>query len=314
MTLKWQGYSVIGSEWEAYAEIISLSIQCFIIIILMIVYLKYFCCTKNKIDTSFNALLLLSLIFTFIYIFGTYIIHGIFALILGYRNEWICFIINLCGLGILGQRLTVYSFFLIRLYATFKRSFIEIKKGSIIIILILMVITISIPGISAVIFAYFADNASCPDGKYAYEWLQSLIIANFFDYVWSILLSYMYINKLRKLIKKINSSNETMDNKLLNIANKLALLALVSVVSTMILAVLAYGVGVFSHSLICLDLIINNACLMFSFAVLDKSYKKYCCCCIRIQNLCCCLKISKDRKEILTQTKTSHHIIAVDDE
>ena len=305
MALKWKDYNKIKNEFEAYAETISMSIQCLIIVILIIIHIKYFCSTNNKIDGRFNILLLISLICAVIYVFWLYTFHIILPLMLGKRNKWLCFMSTLSALAALGQRTTIYSFFLIRLYDTFKTSVFEINKKYIIIILVLFFSTATPLVIFTCIAAYFADTPSCVDGKYYEQWAMSQIILYGIDIIISIVLSYVYIKRLRHLIKMINSGTDATNDKFLYIANKLTLLALATIITTFNTFLVAYLIGILGVSLSCFDIIINHTCVMLSFVVLDKSYKKYCCCCIRIQNKCYGINQNKNVIELAKEIKTN---------
>ena len=267
MSLKYKGYTT--NELEAYGEIILHSIACLGIMVLLVIYVKYFCIqnktkitSKNKKDQRFNLILLGSLIASFTYIFGTYTFNVIFPIILGNRSQYGCFIRIIWGFAISIQRSTVYSFFLMRLYVTFKGSYFELKKGPVIIILVVIIISQLVGATFPTIFAYLADDFLCANGAYVTQWLLSMVVSNLGDSMWAIVLSCIYIKKLRQLIKMISANDGRKDDKLFNIVNKLNLLAMVTVVSTCLLVIIAFGLMVFPYPLACFDSIINNICVI----------------------------------------------------
>ena len=306
MALKWQGYST--NEFEAYGEVIFHSISCLGILILIFIYINVYCCTKNKKTTSnihtkketkTYMFLLGSLVFSFIYIFGTYSFNVILTIILGQRSVYGCFM-RMCWVFALAlQRITVYAFFLIRLYETFKESVFNIGKRSIIIIVIILLITLSSGAIAAVIFSYLADNFLCEKGKYFNEWYLSGLISSLMDVGWCIILSLMFIRKLSQLINMIKTTIKRDDNRVTKVVYKLSTLAFVTVISTLINGLLAFLLRIWSHQFASIDLVINNICIMLSFAKFNNSYKRYCCCCIRIQYLCC-IQPNKDENIVKT--------------
>ena len=303
MSLNWEGYNDITSDFEAYTETILMSIECLMIIILITIYVKYFYLTKNKITKCFKFLLLIALISTFMYIFGLYIPHVILSIILGIRNNRMCFIILIWGVFLMGQRAAIYLFFLIRLHDTFKGSVFEFKKQKIIIIFAVMGSVISPAAVLVLVTGYLADSPSCADGKYYNEMLLALIVGFGSDIVWAILLTYLYVKRLRQLIKMVNTDTETINDKFVYITKKLTLLALVTIISTFIQGIFLY-VGVCVRSTLCLDILLNNVCVMLSFNILDKSYKKYCYCCIRIQNKCYGINENKNVTELVKEIKS----------
>ena len=304
MSLKYEGYK--RNEFEAYGEIISHSIACLVILILFVIYVKYFCIQnktetslKNKIFERFRLILLGSLMASLMYILGTYTFNIIFGIILGNRSNYGCFM-RMCWVFVIAfQRIAVYLFFIYRLYVTFTGSYLEIKKRTVNIILLMIVIIQLSTATAPFIFSYLADNFLCENGTYATQWILSLVASYLIDTGCAIALSCLYIKKLRQF-RKITPTDGKKDDKLFGIVNKLTLLTLVTVISTSLLAIIAWGLMILPYPLACFDSIINNVCVMLSFVILEKSYKKYCCCCIRIQNTCC-IGTTKDEIELKTE-------------
>ena len=273
-------------------ELILNSFACLIMLSLMVVYLKYFC-VKSKVNKQFNLLLLGSLLSSFIYIFGNYIYYVIIVLALQYPIKDLpdyCFVSTLIGCANIIQRLQINVFFIMRLYLTFKGSVVEIKKRTIIIIASLICITFTLGIISNLTISSFIKHVWCGDHNLRIVYGLSWLITYMCDWFWSILLSVLYIKKLRQLVKMINTNNNRKDNKLFNITNKLTILIMVAVATSVIL-ILSHpffsSVLDLTGVLLAIDSIINNICVMLSFAIFDKSYKRYCYCCIKIHNKCC---------------------------
>ena len=304
MSLNWEGYTDVTSDFEAYGDTILMSIECLMIIILIIIYIKYFCLTTNKIDRRFNILLLVSLILTLIYIYNFYILHVILSLVIGLRSKWMCFILTTSASMIVGgQRIAVYVFFLLRLYDTFKGSVFEIKKQNIVVILVLLIISLIPSNVLIIIISYLANTVSCHDGQYWSSYIMGNLIGYSIDILWSLLLTYMYVKRLKKLIEMINTDSNTTNDKVLYITKKLTLLALITITTSFMQFLYTYFIGVCAHSLVCLDLLLNITCVMLSFVVLDKLYKKYCCCCIKIQNQCYGIHENQNVTELAKQIK-----------
>ena len=288
MTLKGD---FIESQLLGYIELTMQTIAFLVISILMVIYIKYFC-IKNKndntktMDTRFHLLLFGSLLSALIYIYCHYILHTILVLALGYKPNRFCLIANIIQILIFIQRLHVYVFFITRLYITFKGSVVEINKIKIKLIVALMFITLTVVGVYNTAVSWFVKEFFCMEDDLAYLLYVSLILMVLSDYFWSILLSVLYIKKLRELIKLINSNNDRKDVKLFNVINKLTILAVTTVVLSFIIVVIHVSISSWSSAMVPTELITNNICIMISFAVFKESYKNYCFCCIKVHNKC----------------------------
>ena len=171
------------------------------------------------------------------------------------------------------------------------------------IIIILVLGSAGFPAtVLILVTAYLADSPSCIDGKYYNEWILAIIVTFSLDIVWAILLTYLYVKRLIQLIKMVNSDTETINDKFVYITKKLTLLTLVTIITTFIQGIFTYF-GVCGHSILCLDILLNNVCVMLSFNILDKSYKKYCYCCIRMQNKCYDINENKNVTELVKEIK-----------
>ena len=300
----------LRSQLLGWIEVIMQTIACLVISILMIIYVKYFCIknkndstnSKRKVDKSFHLLLFGSLLSSVIYIYSHYIVHTILVLILGFKPNHFCFITQILLIPMYIQRLHVYMFFIVRLYVTFKGSVVEINKIKIKIIIVSMIILGSIVGIFNSVVAYIVKETFCFDDDLGYLVLIGSIVMILVDNFWLILLSYLYIKKLRTLIRLISSNNNRSNDKLFNVANKLTILAIGTFVSSIIIFMLHIVIVlIFSSIMIPVDLIINNICIMLSFAIFNESYKKCCCCCIKIHNKCCC--INNDAMKLIKEVE-----------
>ena len=317
MDLNWQGFR--QSFWEAFGEIILHSLACLGILVLIIVYFKVFYCIEripslNNVGSQsnkrnnigniqhryFNKFLLGSLILSFIYVYLSYIFTSIFSIILGYRWNHGCFIRNIVCVLIGLQRIVAYSFYIIRLNVTFKGSIFEISSINIKIILILLIITIIIGLIPTLVFAYIIKDFSCK-GKYYYYYSFSGLLFIFIDLTWCIILSVLYIKKLRQLIRNVD--DKCTDIRF--IVHKLSVLAFVTVTSTLVTVTAIFCTFIWVFALMSIDSVVNNICIILSFGIFDESYQYYCCCCIKIQNNCC-IKPNKSEMELQKDIQYNH--------
>ena len=308
----------IESQLLGYIEVIMQTLACLVISIIMLIYIKYFCInkknddknSKNKVDKRFHLLLLGSLVASLIYIYSHYILHTILVLILGYKPNNFCLVSSIILFPMFMQRLHIYIFFTMRLYMTFKGSVVQINKIKIKIIIATMIVIGIFIWVFNTVISYNIKEFFCYDDDLAYLMYVSLMLMVSNDNFWLILLSYLYIKKLRELMKIINSSGKRNDDKLINVANKLTILAVFTVVSSIIIIILHVILSlIFSSVMVSVDLIINNISVMLSFGIFNESYKKYCCACIKIKNKCC--DVNHDGTELIkgielnSSTKTS---------
>ena len=317
--LNWQGYN--KSEFEAFGEIILQSIACLGILVVILIYIIVVHCNhlftpkenrqirsgtlgtiqsgsntntetntktrkreanKSKTIKYFNRFLVASLILSFIYIYMACVFNVIFVIILGFRWNNGCFIRNSVNIIFVFQRIVAYSFYILRLNVTFRGSVFELTKNNIRILIILIFITFSSSIIPNSAFTYLSDGFLCT-GKYYDYYFYSLIWLNISDVSWCIMLSILYIKKLRQLIKNVQVNTSQIQS----VVHKLSVLAFVTVISTLLFGIFAFVALIWSYQCVSLDLVINNICIMLSFVVFQKSYQRCCCCCIKIQYLCC---------------------------
>ena len=280
MSLKWEGYR--DHYFVALIELILNSLACMGILSLLILYFKIFYCNKATSNKSgyFDKFLLVSLVLSFLFIYSSYIINIILFIILGYRWNYGCFLRNVPWILVELQRMVVYAFYIIRLNVTFKGSIYAISTNKMRIIIILLVVTLGTALIPSVIFSYLMNQFSCT-GIYSRYHRLSGAWYNIVDLSWCIILSVIYIKKFRQLIRDAKCDDMT------SIVNKITILAFVTLISTLCVAIIIYSTFTLAAALSGIDLMFNNICIMLFFPVFKKSYKKYCCCCIKIQNKCC---------------------------
>jgi len=238
--------------------------------------------SKVKINKGFHGFLIASLILSFVYIYLCYLTNVVFSIILGFRWNNGCFIRSAYQLIFVLQRIIAYSFYILRLNVTFKGSVFEVSKKNIRIMMILLIVVLGSSAFPSTIAGYFINNFQC-SGEYYKYYIYGAIWFNFVDISWCIILSIIYIKKLRQLLKNVHAKND----KIRFIVNKLSVLAFVTVLSTLMTSIAIFGTIIWLYVFMSIDLIANNICIMLSFPIFDKSYQYYCCCCIKIQNYCC---------------------------
>ena len=270
-----------------------------ILLILNIIYIKHFCLKKRKNgalrkqqDIRFQLMLLGCLLLSLIYMIGTFIFNEILPIFfIGYTSKWGCFMKTSWVLLIGLQKVLMHSFFLIRLYLTFKGSIVEINKKLIIIMFIYIITTTLGFGITYVTLSFFVQQYWCENtdipvlSTVAY-------IGNFNDFLWFIVINFMYIIKLYQFIKTININDADKDNKMFEIVKKLTVLAVVAGITTILLISLLAPWRLWGSEYGGADLTVNCICMMLSFADFNKSYQRCCCCCIKL----CCYYCDRNKK------------------
>ena len=218
------------------------------------------------------------------------IINVICIMILGFRWNNGCFIRTVIFSLLPIQRMVAYSFYILRLNITFEGSIFMLSSSTITIIITLLIITTTVSFTPTIIIAYLINDFSCR-GEYTKYLILFPMIYAFVDILWCLILSVLYIKKLRQLIRNVDAKNEEM----MLLVHKLTVLAFVTVLSTLLVTFIVYRISGLRGALSNIDLIFNNICIMLSFPVLNKSYQIYCCCCIKIQYKCC---IEQNKPEI----------------
>ena len=300
MSLNWVGWNKF--LYEAWIEIIFHSIACIVTLVIIGIYIKFsntnVCRTckniKTRMKKGFHGFLVASLILSFVYIYLFYINNVIFIIILGYRWNNGCFISGLYQLIFVFQRIITYSFYILRLNVTFKGSVFEVSKKNIRIMMILLIVVLGSSAFPSIIAGYLINNFKCSGDYYKY-YIYGGIWFNFVDISWCIILSIIYIKKLRQLLKNVHAKTD----QIRFIVNKLSVLAFVTVLSTLILWCIIFVTLKWTHTLVSIDLIINNICIMLSFKEFDPFYQYLCCCC----NDCCDIRRLNPRKSSVHSTR-----------
>ena len=316
MTIYYENWTT--TQMDAIIEVILHGLLCIIFVILMVIYFcvfeckKELCCFKDKsndfrlkkdelyrnIPKIYKYLLFTSLIISGINIFGNLWISNLSVIMFGIRNNKGCFYRTLLGISFFLQRILTYFFFLDRLRYTFRGSIFAIKPR-IYYISIGIAITLFIATYGALIVMTYVH----PDVSFLCVTSSDIVIIIIaylgIDLCITILLTIIFIKKLNGLIRLTNMVDNNTDNiapdvhkiqrqiKLRLIVTKLTILCLVAVISTLVFSVIFGNIlTLYTYQTYALDLIINNICMMLSFAVLAHSYKKICCICVTIHNKC----------------------------
>ena len=250
--------------------------------------------TKTNIDKRFKKYVVASLLLSLCYIGVTYYFNVISVSVLGQRPDNGCFTRNISN-GLFGlQRIVVYSFYILRLNITFHNSVLEMRQRNLNILLTLIIITIISGFILIILFAYLMDSFECLNGQYYTYYFYSGVYFNCIDIAWCIILSIIYVNKLRKVVQLVTIKQKRMQYTL----QKFSILAFVTVISTLLLWIFLFTALIWTYQLLSIDQIINNACIMLSFVIFDDMYTCCCCCCIKITSYTCfTIKSKHTRKD-----------------
>lgn len=260
MTLYYQGWSK-NIIW-AWMEIITHCIICLLIILLLIAYIWIFICEKDikmfnkplsrqqssvsqshsgSIDNNtpsktrsksrstirkthekiFTLMLFTSIIISTIYIYLSNWYSNISVLIFDIRSNNGCFTRILVGIGLYIQRLIIYTFFLFRLKVSFKDSALAMKDITFYILLSLLYITF----IGSFIYLLIATlDAGFLCGTALLTQI-AFFTTGFIDITFSILLTSLFVVKLRKLLS-LSDGNINQTKSIKHIAKKLTLLCM----------------------------------------------------------------------------------------
>jgi len=286
MVIQWQEW--VHSAGEAWIGVIIFGIELLVMMGLMGIYIWIFICNQTRIRSNsvgsmksrdynklFRIFLLMSLIITFINVYGNAYISSLIYF-LNKRDHASCFIRALLNSLALIQRCIVYTFFLLRLKITFKDSIYNISNIKFGILLGLLYMTLISMQIIIVYISSVINAFICASSKYGNIYFYCVYIAAGIDIIWSILITYMFVSRL-KSVMKIKVTNDKSHNKFLYIAKKLTKLTVIMVTSSLI-AMGFIGLSYYSLQAIGLDLMINNICMALSFGKLTKYYKKLCEC------------------------------------
>jgi len=176
------------------------------------------------------------------------------------------------------QRIVTYTFFLKRLRTSFSNSMYHISTCKFSIILILNYVTLFGAAVFISVSAYFYGEFLCATNNIIKI---AIGVAGIIDIFWVIFVTYMFVNRLNKLL----SSKE--DWKFEKVMKKLTLLTVVMVTTTLIFSITFGVLDIIPYQGYAFDLIINTMCIMLSFKEMDYQYSITCSLCISIQNMCC---------------------------
>ena len=321
----WKNNNIIGFKmrnifWEdwastkinGYIELILHPLCCLIILILMIIYVWIFelknelCCCKDKsneyksrknelyqkIPKLYKRLLFASLIISGINIFGNLWMSNLSILLFDVRDSNHCFYRTLLGITVLLQRNLTYYFFISRLKLTFVGSAFAIKDTTYYIGISLAFISSLVSYSALVVLTRIHSSFTCASSM---SIVLVIVVLLIIDSIVQILLTVIFIGKLNGLIKltNIDDNKSASDSdikrqiKLRLIVSKLTILCLVTVITTLIFSIIIGNIArMMTYQSYAIDLIINNICMMLSFAVLAHPYNKLCYPCILIQKKC----------------------------
>ena len=159
---------------------------------------------KQKTHEYYLKLILFcSIVFGILNVYTNLWFSNISILIFNIRPQNGCFYRLLCIIPLYLQRLTTYLFFLFRLKLAFNGSVYAISKLLWYSLLATLIgfILIAVP--FTIISGYVSQTFLCTSRLV----LLSFIIAGVTDVVYSILLCYIFVSKLKKLIKLVNNDN-----------------------------------------------------------------------------------------------------------
>ena len=287
--LYWKDWS--RNVIEGWLEVIIHTICCIFIMIFIIFYIGilYHRLGNKKqsgknisIDIRFNKYLVLSLLCSVIYIYYSYFISVLSVLVFGWRPNYACFYRQIVGIPQCLQRLIAYYFYILRLHTSFNGSIYQLSNTCIFVFISLVTINI----ISVVIFYTISTYLmNTKDYSFICDRTVLLIVSLFIllcsDTIWSIIFTGIYIKKLMQVMK-IFDLNDV--NKIRYNVKKLTVLVMTSIISTHLIFIVSFLLQRrFAYQLICIDMTINNICILLSFNIMDDWYKKWCFC----YNKCC---------------------------
>ena len=281
--LYWNDWNQSGLE--AWIEIILHALLCIIIIILVIfclrmIYYEYGIQKQNmdgktgSVDMRFYRYLLVSLLVSFIYFILTYFLNVLSISVFGWRPKYACFYRQIAVIPLTLQRLITYYFYVLRLHVSFHGSIAELSKKC--IYLFIISVTINIIGALILylvsIYLMNTDNNSFICGITTLRIISTstLIVSDTF---WSIIFALIYIKKLIEVTRIFNLDDDT--HKIRYIVKKLSILAITSIITThSLIIIFEISQQKFTYQWVCIDLIVNNVCIMLSFKISDKWYAK----------------------------------------
>ena len=237
---------------------------------------------RHKISLVLITLTTLSILLSTLYIYFFTIFASLQVFILEYdtpQNK----LRLLYGFPLLYfGRTFLYTYYLNRLYTTFKDSIYKISKLKYSI----LIGFVFIPVYGSLIFFVYANIVRIETNRWnesrgvLYTYI-SLVTPVTLDVTYNGLLFYMFISRLRMVIKLGDADQQHSSNKFDNLIRKLTSLVVISIIPqimTMITYIINGGIG---SIVIYIDTITSSLCLILSFSMYDREYKKYCFCFIK---------------------------------
>ena len=278
MKLFWEG--ITKNYYEALIRIIFSGIICLLMIILWIIFIHVVCVKKkitSNIEKKFCIGFFISIVVGFIGVWGTFVVNDVLVLMFGIILKKHCFYGMLSIFGAFCVHKSIlYTFMIFRIKILFKETKYALNDKCMYIWLIFVVL---FPLGLAFCIAYFSYIQCYLSDTYT----TICIIAAVLDVSVSFALSYLFIKKLRQLIKD-NTYNKS--DKLLDIANRITLLTIIASFSSISTAIFILPFERYANTMASMDILINNICMFLTFTPLTASYHKLCCCCIYLHNTC----------------------------
>ena len=230
------GYSM------ALAEVISHTLICLLMLLVLVVYIHSFCCqktTSSRVEKLFRMWLLISILLGSIVVIGSYIMSNIIIVIFNIRYDNHCFYrVLISGIPMASQRCILYTFLVYRLKIAFVGSIYEINSKSIMALLwFLVFLAVTVSSIQSY-FSSIHRNFGCYNSTPLFI---TNVIGGILDLIASIFLMFLFIYKLKQLIKL-----DTKHIGMRQVINKLTILAVVSIGSSLILG-FAIGLNMFTY-------------------------------------------------------------------
>ena len=233
-----------------------------IMFILLCVLYVYLFIGDNK--SKIHVIILISLILSMIYCILSFIFIDGNVLLFSKQDGHQYFYVNLISGIIVLQRTCIHVCNAYKLDISFNDSIFEVKKYKLILVYL---------GLSFICCVYFALIYIV-----RYTQINCVIISTTFigsDILFSLISLRIFAVKIYKLLAI------QMVPAMKFIVNKLTVLTMISTLSSIIfilIPVLLLPDNIKPYKLFCMDLIINNTCLIFSFGNASNLYRKLCCC------------------------------------
>ena len=303
--LYWEDWN--SSLIETYLELVIQPLCGIIIIILFIIFIHIFICNKklcygedpnydikhpngikyNSLIKFYIGLLFVSFIMSILNIFGNLWFSNLQVLIYNVRYDKGCFYRTTLNITMVMQRVIAYYFFINRLRITFEGSVFEMRNIVYYLFIAFIVVTSFIQYGVIMILTYYYTEFRCSSSGIV---VTGIIICLICDTIVNLSITGLFVIKLKGLIDMLKHDFNTYTKNTHNlriVVIKLTILCLNAVIFTLVLSVLIGNVFIIMpYQWYGIDLLINNACMMLSFAILDYQFNKLCYCCVCISNKC----------------------------